>query len=41
MVQSPDVQESICETRKGPQPPPIRRGIECFVYAHGLKNHNF
>ena len=29
-------QGSICETRKGPDRPPIRRGIGYFVYAHVL-----
>ena len=27
-------QGSICETRKGPNYPPILKGIEYFVYAH-------
>ena len=31
-------QESICETRKDPQPPPIQMGIEYFVYMHMFWN---
>ena len=33
-------QGSICETRKGPNRPPIRRGIEYLAYANVLENKN-
>ena len=34
-------QGSICEPRKGPNRPPIRRGIDYLVYAHVLENQSF
>ena len=34
-------QGSICETRKGPNRPPIRRGIDYLAYSVVLENHNF
>ena len=34
-------QGSICETRKGPNRPPIRRGIDYLVYAHVLENPRY
>ena len=33
-------QGSICETRKGLNRPPIRRGIECIAYAHVSKKRS-
>ena len=39
---TPKQEGFIWETRKcHPRPPPIQRGIEYFVYANVLKNHNF
>ena len=34
-------QGSVCETRKGPNRPPIQRGIDYLVYAYVWENQTF